>query len=439
MTERRKRFGTIGLIGLTLLLCLGAFVLYRVPVVNERLAWRFENLRISLLRILRPPEQQVFVPQAADELPDPAVLILTPTWMPAGMTATPLGQDTTAPQASPTSEPVQASPTPLPVRVILEGVRHEYQKFNNCGPATLAMALSYWGWQGDQLTTRAALRPNHARVDDKNVNPWEMVAFSNQQPGLRALMGVGGELELLKGLVSAGFPVIIEIGIQPQPKDWMGHYLLISGYDDAKEQLITQDSLSGSNLPVNYAQLEDGWRGFNDAYVVVYPQVREGQIREILGEQFEQENQLVKATEKASLEIPQLEGRDQFFAWYNLGSSLTALGNYADAAKAYDRAFEIYATIPEQDRPWRMVWYQSGALEAYYHTARYQDVITLGNQTLDSAGGPVLEEVFYWLGRAREATGDLEKAIYDYGKAVEINPDSTPARQELERLGVSPP
>ena len=32
------------------------------------------------------------------------------------------------------------------------------------------MALSFWGWQGDQRDTRAYLRPNFATVDDKNVN-----------------------------------------------------------------------------------------------------------------------------------------------------------------------------------------------------------------------------------------------------------------------------
>jgi hypothetical protein len=46
-------------------------------------------------------------------------------------------------------------PTPIPVKVVLGGIVHEYQQFNNCGPANLAMALSYWGWQGDQRDTRA--------------------------------------------------------------------------------------------------------------------------------------------------------------------------------------------------------------------------------------------------------------------------------------------
>jgi tetratricopeptide (TPR) repeat protein len=124
-----------------------------------------------------------------------------------------------------------------------------------------------------------------------------------------------------------------------------------------------------------------------------------------------------------------------FFSWYNLGSNLTALGDYPAAAQAYDRAFAEYAAIPEDDRPWRMLWYQAAPYEAYFNTGRFEDVITLGNQALNSANGPLLEETFYWLGRAREATGDMEKALYDYRRAVEINPASTPAKQELERLG----
>jgi tetratricopeptide (TPR) repeat protein len=111
------------------------------------------------------------------------------------------------------------------------------------------------------------------------------------------------------------------------------------------------------------------------------------------------------------------------------------LGEYEAAAQAFDQAFTTYASIPEEDRPWRIVWYRPEPLEAYFQIGRYQDVLNLGNQALDSAGGPLLEEAFYWLGRAREATGDLEKALYDYRKAVEINPNSTPAQEELERLG----
>ncbi|MBE0411589.1 MAG: hypothetical protein IBX69_17830, partial [Anaerolineales bacterium] len=89
-------------------------------------------------------------------------------------------------------------------------------------------------------------------------------------------------------------------------------------------------------------------------------------------------------------------------------------------------------------RPWRMMWYQDGPYIAYYHTGRYQDVIDLANTTLPMGDG-TLEESLYWRGMAKEALGDLNSAIADFRFAFTINPNSTPARQELQRLGVSSP
>ena len=308
---------------------------------------------------------------------------------------------------------------------------------NNCGPATLSTALSFWGWDGDQRDTRAYLRPNFQLVDDKNVNPSAMVSFVEENTHLEALTRVGGDLEMLKRLISAGFPVIIEKGQQPHPGDWMGHYVLFTGHDDQGGKFISQDSYIMPDLPVPYDQVsEQWWRDFNNTYLVIYPSERFSEVLSILGPHSDVIYNHQIAADLALTETSQLEGRDLFFAWYNLGTNLVALGDYSAAALAYDQAFGIYPRIPEDDRLWRMLWYQSGPYEAYYHTGRYQDIITLGNQTLDQAGGPILEETFYWLGKARKAENDLEKAIYDYRKAYEINPLSTPAEEELQRLGI---
>jgi hypothetical protein len=42
--------------------------------------------------------------------------------------------------------------------VLLYGVRHTFQTWNNCGPATLAMALSFYGWRGTQKEAAAVLQ-----------------------------------------------------------------------------------------------------------------------------------------------------------------------------------------------------------------------------------------------------------------------------------------
>jgi tetratricopeptide (TPR) repeat protein len=317
----------------------------------------------------------------------------------------------------------------------LTGIVHEYQQFNNCGPANLAMALSFWGWQGDQRDTRAYLRPRR-EVDDKNVNPAEMVAFVEQFTGLDALARVGGDLDLLRRLLAAGFPVLIEAGHHP-PKDWwMGHYLVVSGYDDQQRLFTVQDSLANPDLPLSYDELEARWwRDFNYVYLVIYPPERQAELAQILGERLDEDQSYRLAEQKALEEISTLQGRDLFFAWFNLGSSRVGLGDYTGAAQAFDQAFELYQGLSEDQRPYRLLWYQDTPYRAYYNSGRYQDVVDLANITFSWVGQPVLEESYYWRGMAYLALGMQPRAVADFTKAASLNPNFTPPRQELERLG----
>ena len=441
----QKRPFLTGIVGLVAA-CLLVVVLYNVPFVHERLAWRVESLQTRLRHALNPPEQAVFIPQQNDQATMEAIVQATVQAALINPSAT-LAQPTltvTLPGPTPTPQPtatITPTTTPLPSEVALTGYRHEWQQMNNCGPATLAMGLSFWGWEGDQTDTRAVLRPNFRTVDDKNVNPQEMVDYVETQSGLGALARIGGDIEMLKRLLAAGYPVLIEKGLQHSPKDWMGHYVLVTGYNEARQQFITQDSYTGpgENALVPYAELsERWWRDFNYVYVVIFPSERESNVLGILGVHADEAENARLAAEKAEGEASQLSGRNLYFAWYNLGSSKVHLGDYAGAALAYDQAFAIYPSIPEDDRPWRMLWYQTGPYEAYYHSGRYQDVLNLASQTLFTLGNPILEESLYWQGRAQEALGQVDQAVSSYRQAAAINPDSTPALAELQRLGLTP-
>ena len=393
---------------------------------------------MQMRRALNPPEQVVFVPQEqVDAIVNATLQALTasPKVDPTGAsTATPtLPGSTPTPQPSPTAT---TTPTPLPAQALLTGIRHEYQKFNNCGPANLSMALSYWGWPGDQRDTAAFLRPGEY---DKNVNPAEMVAFVAETTDLAALARVGGDLQTLKRFIAAGFPVVIEKGYDPPHDDWMGHYLTLNGYDDAQGLFTAQDSLIMPDFPLPYDLVEQRWRDFNYVYLVIYPPGREAEVLSLLGPQASQRSNYEYAAQLASQETATLTGRDQYFAWFNLGNNRVALEDYAGAAEAYDNAFAVYPAIPEEERPWRAMWYLDGPYAAYYHTGRYQDVINLANNTFFALGEYTLEESFYWRGLAKEALEDLNGAIFDLRKAVELNPNYAPPRDELDRLGVVSP
>jgi tetratricopeptide (TPR) repeat protein len=295
--------------------------------------------------------------------------------------------------------------------------------------------LSYWGWSGDQFETRAYLRPNF-EVDDKNVNPFEIVDFVEKYTEFDALWRIGGDLGLLKRLVAAGFPVLIEKGLDPHDDAWLGHYQTVSGYNDSTSQFLVYDSYEGppEAYTVPYDFVAQFWRHFNFVYVVVFPNERAGEVHSIVGSHSDPQKNFQLAADLALQEIGNLNGREQFFAWFNLGANLVYLQDYATAAQAYDSAFTIYAALPQDERPWRLLWYLDGAYAAYYHTGRYQDVINLAHTALVNVDHPVLEETYYWRGMAKEALGDRAGAIEDLQRAYTLNPNSTPAGEELQRL-----
>jgi tetratricopeptide (TPR) repeat protein len=305
-----------------------------------------------------------------------------------------------------------------------------HQTWNNCGPATLTMALRYYGYSGTQADAAAFLKPD---PEDKNVSPHEMAAFVRSL-GLGAVMRVGGDLTLLKRLIAAGYPVVVETWFIPEPGDQMGHYRLLTGYDDDVGQFTTQDSYHGPNVAVDYDAFDELWRVFNRVYLVIFYPLKADELMAVLGESADDGMMYSQALEVAQVEAlnpnPECVAYENCadrtaFAWFNVGSSLTGLGRDQDAAAAYDQARLL-------GLPWRMLWYQFGPYESYYAVERYDDVITLATVTLRTTGN--LEESYYWRGMAYLAQGDTGRARSDLQAALRYNPNFTAAREALDSL-----
>jgi tetratricopeptide (TPR) repeat protein len=147
------------------------------------------------------------------------------------------------------------------------------------------------------------------------------------------------------------------------------------------------------------------------------------------------------ALETAEEEIKEIKGNNLFFALFNKGTSLVALNQYSDASVVYDQAFRQYSNwdIAKGNRPFRMMWYQTGPYYAYYYSARYQDVIDLANTTLTKTiSKPTLEESLIWRGRAYYMIGNTNAAVADYRAALQVHADWYPAVQALQELGFQP-
>jgi hypothetical protein len=411
---------------------IGIPLIYNLPPVQDRLGWRVAELMARVKYAVSPPEQIVFVPAESDVLatPTPAPQI-SPDVLPSIAPTRILSSE------GPVSPPVPtATLKPIPKSIQLDGFRHEYQTWNNCGPATLAMALSFWDWEGDQRPIAAFNKPNSR---DKNVMPYELTKYIEEETNFEVVYRVGGEIELLKRFLASGFPVIIEKGFEgPGFEGWIGHYVLVTGFDDSSLQFTLQDSYYGPDQVMGYDDLIPYWRAFNYTYLVFFPSEQEEEVLTVLGPHVDEESNDRYAAQKASDEIYRLTGRDQFFAWFNRGTNLVRLQDYAGAASAYDEAFAVYPSIPEKERPWRMMWYQTGPYWAYYYSGRYQDVINLSTTTLDAMSEPVLEESYYWRALAREALGDTKGAIKDLGSALKVHPGFEPALTKLGQTDVEP-
>lgn len=318
----------------------------------------------------------------------------------------------------------------LPPTTRLEGLRHEYQGWNNCGPATLATALSYFGWSGDQAETAAWLKPD---PEDKNVTAAQLAEYVNTFTEQRALVRYGGSLTLLRQLVAAEFPVIIAAGYQPDGFDWMGHYLLVSGYDDDAGTLLTQDSFRGPDMTYPQTEVDAYWRHFNRLFVVIYPPARETDLLTLLGEDADPATNAARALETARLEAS--AAPEDPFAWFNLGTSFALLEQFTEAATAFDQARNTGDGLP-----WRMLWYQFGPFEAYYQTGRFDDVLALVQYNLATTPEEehAIEETYFYAGLAREALGEPDRAALNFQQALQINPNFRPAVAALNDLEATP-
>lgn len=319
-------------------------------------------------------------------------------------------------------------PMLLPAEARLTGIKPVYQLYNRCSAAALTMQLSYFGWQGTYADTIRALNPNE---EDVAVRLDEMAAFAEAQ-GLSAVFRNGGTLDLLKALVADGFPVLMENVYYDGPgafKDWMAHNRIVMGYDDAKGELYTFDSLLGNGpdntgRPIPYSELDTRWRPFNRDFLVLYKPEDEAKVQQILGGYWDD-----AYGNEISLQLSQAEldgGTSDSFTLFNMGSSLVDLGRYDEAAADFDKARQI-------GLPWRMLWYQYGPFDAYYHVGRYDDVLKLARDVL--ATTPGVEEMYYYAGLAYAAQGDVERAKNNFTVALWRNPDLTAARTELTRIG----
>jgi tetratricopeptide (TPR) repeat protein len=246
---------------------------------------------------------------------------------------------------------------------------------------------------------------------------------------------VGGDLETLKRLIAAGYPVMIEGTTSLNPDDtgwpdddlWAAHYLLLTGYDDMVGTFTAQDPYRGPDKKLPYEQLESEWKPFNYLYLVVYLPEREGEVQALLGSNWDRDlnrqNALARAQEATA------QDSSDAFAWFNVGSNLVYFERYDEANAAYDQARQL-------GLPQRMFRYQFGPFIANFQANRTDDLLALTDYALQRT--EMSEETWLWHGWAMYRLGDTNGAVENWRKALAVHPGYEDALYALNFVGATP-
>ena len=308
---------------------------------------------------------------------------------------------------------------PIADYVYLDGVRHDWQQWNNCGPTTTSMALSYFGINAPQLTIASVLKPN---PKDVNVSPDQIVNYARSR-GLYAQMRVNGNRETLMKLLSNDIPVIAEQWI---PDDGgMGHYRLVTGYNRPAGTVTFDDSYYGPDRVWTWEQFEGRWMEFsiNRVYIPIYRPDQEDVVTAILGEDANDYMMWVRAEAgaRANLEGFPYDAR----VWFGLGDALINQGRAWEAVQAYERSVEL-------GLPWRWHWYQFGHFEALAQVGNWQRLLELTGPVLKAA--PMHEDMYYYRGLALQNMGDYNGAREAFNQSLANNRNFGRARAALNSL-----
>ncbi len=311
----------------------------------------------------------------------------------------------------------------LPSTKVLSNDYHVFQSFNNCGPASLSMALSYFGIRKSQQELGQELRPYQVSTginDDKSVTLSEL-SNKAKELGLMSYHRPNGDIELLKSFIANDLPVITTT--RSTEKDDIGHYRVIKGYDETTKEIIQDDSLQGPNLRYSYESFLRLWKTFSYEYVVIFPKEKEGIVRQILGSDIDELSAWEDAAKFAESEL--LKNPNDVTAGFNL-----SVAYYH--AKEYEKSVEEFEKV-EKRLSMRALWYQIEPILSYYELGNYKRVLEITDAVLSNQNA-AFSELYIVRGDVYRKQGDVTKARAEFEKAVKYNKYLLSAQRSLDSL-----
>lgn len=318
------------------------------------------------------------------------------------------------------SPPAKTSTTPpavvnnLPNSYEIRLQKHVYQTFNNCGPASLSMALSYVNINQSQAEIGQALRPYQVaggNNDDKSVTFTELAQYAKKY-NVTTFHRPNGSIDILKKFIANDIAVLTRTWLK-RGED-VGHYRLVRGYDETTGEIIQDDSLQNKNLRFSYAGFMELWQGFNYEYLIIVPPEKITIVETILGAEVDEKIAWKNALITAQAE--ELTEPENPFFKFNQSIAQYHLGKFGQAATLFEEV--------ENKLPMRMLWYQIEPILSYQKLKNYSRVLTMTENILNNHNRAFSElyiirgEIYLEQGNKEAARAEFEKAVF-YNKNLE--------------------
>src|SRR5919201_3148626 len=186
----------------------------------------------------------------------------------------------TVPRAAAAVAPIDQGPAPksAPASASIE-MKHVWQSLNNCGPASIVMALSSFGLDVSQEDARVPLRGTNvlSGMGPQKVDGWVRESF-----GLRAIWRNNGTNDLLRQLVANGFTPLVTQWMQDPSISRIAHWRVVRGYDDALAPFYVNDPMLGNGVPLGYRWFQDNWQPLTKRYMVTFAPKGEALLKAIV-------------------------------------------------------------------------------------------------------------------------------------------------------------
>lgn len=223
----------------------------------------------------------------------------------------------------------------LPARADVGPMRHLWQTLNNCGPASVVMALSTFGIEADQEEARLALRGPDVR---RGMGPGPVDPWVNRLYGLRSVSRMNGTIDLMKHFVVNGFAPMVTQWMQDPTISRIAHWRTVRGYDDDLGVFYVNDPMLGADVPLSYDWFNANWQPFSYRWMVMYRPADAGRVQQIVGPDWTEVGMRDRFYSRAKADA---YAQDTSSAWLAYGEAAYQDGWFAEAVAAFERGMQL--------------------------------------------------------------------------------------------------